>query len=220
LKRSLFISKNQDAIPDFIAWCEEQNITLNCQSFLDFSAIAFEIKTPYDIVFFSSPRSVKFFLKEETIPANTQIACVGKATENTLLTYGYKADFVGVEAGNIEKVALEFKSWVKDRKVLFPISSISKRSISSIFAKNQINEVIVYTTNILSKEVPNSSILVFTSPSNVEGYLKSNTINDGNKVIAWGNSTKETLLNFGVQVDHTLLTSTLEEIQSWVQENT
>ena len=54
--------------------------------------------------------------------------------------------------------------------------------------------------------------ITFTSPSNVEGYLKENIIPQQSKIIAWGETTKIYLLANRLEVYKTLKISSENEI--------
>lgn len=212
LKTQLFISKSLESIVHFSDWCSQQDIHLNAESFLAFHAVSHTVKRPYDIIFFPSPRAVEFFLQQNSIDPRSKIACIGEATAKKLMDVGLKVDFIGKQSGDSEQVADEFKSWAGSKNVLFPISSISNRSISLNFAVKQIEEVIVYRTEILTKSVPASDVYVFTSPSNVAGFSESNSVSPNSIVIAWGKTTEKELKGRGMKCDYKLETAGFEEL--------
>jgi uroporphyrinogen-III synthase len=125
---------------------------------------------------------------------------------------GCKVDFKGEHSGDIQHVANTFKHWAKNRRVLFPMSDISLRTISSQLDSDSIIEVIVYKTIIKGLKIDSCSTYVFTSPSNVEGFLMENDIPTQARIIAWGSSTQETLAQKGFKVDHTLKESSVESL--------
>lgn len=65
------------------------------------------------------------------------------------------------------------------------------------------NSIEVYKTSIQSKQVEDSDIYVFSSPSNVEGFFMENQLRNDSKVIAWGESTQITLKD---QTNHPVYT--------------
>lgn len=130
---------------------------------------------------------------------------------------GFGVSFIGEQAGNPLHVAEMFKIWLGDRRVLFPISSVSKRTIVEYIPLNQRTEISVYATIPSSKKIKPNSILVFTSPSNVESYLLQNEIN-GNLLIAWGTTTKTALEAMGYSVDYTLQESSEENLITYLKE--
>jgi uroporphyrinogen-III synthase len=71
----------------------------------------------------------------------------------------------------------------------------------------------VYETIINSKIIEQQfDYIVFTSPSNVEGFLKENTISETTKVIAWGETTKRCLMEHQLEVWRTLKSASEEEL--------
>ncbi|MBL4861995.1 MAG: uroporphyrinogen-III synthase, partial [Crocinitomicaceae bacterium] len=98
----------------------------------------------YDIIFFGSPRAVTFFTNQERIDAQIAIACIGKKTAEQLQKKGYTVDFIGSSSSNPDEIGQTFKEWCGKKKVLFPISNRSLRSIASFFNIQQKIEVVVY----------------------------------------------------------------------------
>jgi uroporphyrinogen-III synthase len=217
----LYISKNiEDA--DFLTFLSKNNIELLALPMISFQAKNFE--TPkseeYDAIFFTSPRSVQFFLENVKVDSNTVIGAIGNSTAKAINEKGYNADFVGKHSGQPNEVAKAFKSAIGDRRVLFPQSSRSKKSIQSSLRSDQCIDLVVYKTLLEPDELKVSpDILVFTSPSNVEAFLQRNKINSDQKVIAWGDSTAHYLEKNGVSSMHTLEKSSLEELKSLLKKS-
>ena len=212
LNRTLFISKNKQEIEPFQDIFDHLNTTVIAHSFLQFDPIPFQLKDSYEALFFGSPRAVDFFLSQETIPDGTIIGCIGEITAEVLHKHNLEADFIGKTSGNASLIAEEFKDFIGNKKILFPQSSISNRSISSIFKASQIVEVSVYKTVIHSMKIPACDVYVFTSPSNVDGFLAENKISVNGKIIAWGKTTEKYLTEKDVKVNEVLSTSSMGEL--------
>ncbi len=212
MKRPLFISKNINEIEQLINFAQENHIEVIAHSFLQFEAIPFKIESSYDAIFFGSPRAVDFFLQQEKLDSSVFIGCVGEITAQSLQDKGYTPLYIGKSAGDTSKIGLEFKELVQDKKVLFPQSSISHRSIASLFPPDQINELSIYKTATYPKSIPTCEYYVFTSPSNVDGFLIENQFPLDAKIIAWGKTTKNYLLAKNQTVEHTLKNSTVDEL--------
>ena len=61
-------------------------------------------------------------------------------------------------------------------------------------------------------------IYIFTSPSNVAGFLMENEVPTQAKIIAWGASTQEALTQKGFKVNYTLKESSIESlIEYWLE---
>ena len=208
----LFISKQINELDSLYNFAQENHIEVIAHSFLQFEAIPFKIESTYDAVFFGSPRAVDFFLDQEKLDSSVFIGCVGEITAQSLQEKGYTPNFIGKSAGDTSKIGLEFKEVVQDKKVLFPQSSISNRSIGSLFPPDQIEEISIYKTATYPKSIPSCEYYVFTSPSNVDGFLIENQFPTNAKIIAWGKTTEKYLIEKGLKVEHTLKNSTVEEL--------
>lgn len=212
MKRPFFISKNYDEVAELAAFLAKKDVTLIAQSFLHFEPEHYSIQHRFDVIYFSSPRSVIFFQYQQKIPQDVLIACTGNKTAELLKGLGYTVHFEGEESGKISAVADSFKKWCGEKRVLFPSSNISKNSISSHLDQTQIEVVTVYTTNIVSKPLSYCGAYAFTSPSNVEGFLALNTIPADALIYSWGESTTEYLASRGVQVTATLKNASVEDL--------
>lgn len=215
MKTKLFLSNSEIVNLGFLKFCESSNIELISKSLIDFRAIPFDTEVKTDVVFFASPRSVEFFFAEKGHTSGV-FACVGEGTAKRLNKLGYQADFVGVNSGNPEDVAKDFRVWLGNRTVLFPLSSSSNKTISSHVPKTQLQELVIYETVALPEVIEECDIYVFTSPSNVVSFLECNSLPPNAKIIAWGQTTERKLLSLNVNVDLTLRSSSLEELRAFL----
>lgn len=226
LDKRIFISKNAPEVEPYRIQFEEKGYSIVSHSFLSFAPVDFEITQTYDVVFFGSPRAVIFFKACQAIPENKRIACVGGKTAELLESIGHGVDFVGTKSSEPKLVAEEFKEWLTSAplsqqasnsetdtprpRVLFPVSDRSLKTISSVIDENQKEEVVVYSTKLVGRKVEACDVYVFTSPSNVDGFLMENVLPEGAKVIAWGKSTEKVLEERDVEVWKTLEKSGFE----------
>ena len=206
----LFISKNAEELPLLRQFCAEHNITLHAQSLLHFEGVPFEVQHPFDVIFFSSIRAAEFYYAHAS-SSQAAIACVGQKTAQKLDVIGHAPIFIGQLSGNPSQVALDFRSFVGERRVLIPCSDISARSIAKAFPAGQVEEVVVYRTIAKSVEVPSCDAYVFTSPSSVDAFLLQNDKPVG-RVIAWGETTAAHLYESGIEVSRVLQTAGEEEL--------
>ena len=189
----MFISKSKQELNALVAFCEQESIDLTAHSFLNFSPLQFQVPENIECVFFSSPRAVRFFLAETKLKSSTLIAVAGKSTAKSIEELGYHVSFIPSESGKIQASTVEFKNWLGNRKVIFPTSTISNKSYSRNLNPEQFKLLEVYITKLVPKQIAPADILVFTSPSNVDGYFIKNKITHDCKVIAWGESTDKRL---------------------------
>lgn len=193
LGKRIFISKDASEIESYRSQFEAKGNTVIAHSFLSFSSVSFTIEHDYDVIFFGSPRAVKFFTKAQSIDDTVKIACVGSKTAEAVESLGYTVDFVGTKSSEPKLVAEEFKRWLGSRRVLFPISDRSLKTISSVIDDEWKEEVVVYSTEVKGNVIEECDVYVFSSPSNVEGFFLENDIPKGSEVVAWGKSTEAAL---------------------------
>jgi uroporphyrinogen-III synthase len=210
----LFISKKVTD-KDFLAFIRKSEINLVDQPMISFAAKEFSCpKENFEVIFFTSPRSARFYLDQCSIGEAVEITTIGKVTSEYLEAKGYKVKFTGINSGHPEKVSKEFEAFVAGRKVLFPQSNYSHNSMQKRLFKDQITDLIVYDTELtpISLKVK-PSVLVFTSPTNVKSFLQLNKIETDQKIIAWGKTTSAFLNKNNLKADYTLEYSSFAELQ-------
>lgn len=193
---SLFISSESTSSDVLVDFCNENNIQCIRKSLIGFEAVPFEVNQPFDAVFFTSPRSFDFFTAQFSLTHDVSIACIGEETKKHIEKSGYFVSFYGVEAGKPDNVALELKTWLEEKHLLIPQSTRSNKSIEAILDTHQFTPLVVYKTLFKPQAIPEVSLYIFTSPSNVESFLHKNTIPTGALVIAWGETTNQSLLKY------------------------
>jgi uroporphyrinogen-III synthase len=216
---TVYISKKVEDL-DFLNFIREKSVELCAVSMISFKSTVFPIpkEEEYGAVFFSSPRSVLFFLEKIDLDESKFIGAIGKSTASYIHQQGYSVHFTGIQSGKPEEVAETFKAAVGSKKILFPQSSRSKKSIQKYLKVEQCMDLVVYETLLEPQELKNSpEILVFTSPSNVEAFLLKNSIDENQKIIAWGDSTALYLKEKGCSSIQVLEKSNLEELKAKLQ---
>ncbi len=188
--KTLFISREVKKDGPLSQFCKEKKIQLIAEPLIGFELITALDFPKTDVIFFTSPRSVNFFLLQSTILENQLLATVGERTAQVLESRGYQVDFVGKNPTQPELVAHDFSTWLGEQTVLFPQSDRSNQTIQKQLNPNQCVNREVYKTILLSKTItPQPDILIFSSPSNAEAYLNTNTIYTTQRVLAYGSST-------------------------------
>ena len=211
--RSILITKSKDDKGALYDYCKTHNIEIVYHSFLTFSKVDLLEIPRTEVLFFSSKRAVDYFLEQASISPETQIACIGKATKNHLELLGYNVDYVGQQAGQPENVSKHFASWMGNKSCAILLAKESKQTILQHLNPTNIKICVVYQTHILGYKLNQQfDCIVFTSPSNAEGFLKENTISETTKVIAWGETTKRCLMEHQLEVWKTLKSASEEEL--------
>ena len=215
--RSILITKSKNDKGVLADFCKSKNIQLLYHSFLTFSKIELIEIPKTEVLFFSSKRAVDYFLEQASISPETQIACIGEATKNQLELLGYNVDYVGQQAGNPELVSKHFASWLGDKSCVILLAKESKKSIIKHLNPTKINCCVVYETLIHSQKLDQQfDVVIFTSPSNAEGFLKENKITEFTKVLAWGETTKKYLVEQNINVTYTLANAHEAEVVSLI----
>jgi uroporphyrinogen-III synthase len=218
LNKSIFISKSLDQLPELKDWAANTDFEIRSHSFLRFEPIPFVLEETYQAIFFSSPRSFDYFVLQNPIPAEVQIACAGISTKKYIESQGFRIGFYSEVAGDLAEAIHAFKEWVNPTfKVFFPISNLSKKTYSKSLLPQQVIERVVYHTLIMPQHIPNCAIYIFTSPSNVEGFFKTNKLPKGVKTIAWGNTTSQALSHY-TNVDIVLTKSSVQELIGYLSQ--
>lgn len=214
----VFLSKDSDACPEWIRWCAQNGVQTLCHSLIDFEAVFFSCPKETDVVFFTSPRSADFFFA--SCPhADFSWACVGSGTADHLRRMGKEVAFAGRTSADPQQVGLEFQEWLGSRRVFFPISNQSLKTISGQIPEAQKQETIVYKTQEKEVKIQPCDWYVFTSPSNARAFLHVHELPTEGRVVAWGKSTARFLSEQGVSVYKTLEDSSVEALIRFFDQN-
>ena len=203
---SVFITKEVDNESELTKWCNKNNIKLVNKSFLHFESLTSSV-IPFGEVY--------FFLSQHKIPDEVQIACVGQSTANEFLKRGIPVDFIGKSAGNPEQVAKELSHFISQKSIVFIGALEGSDAIYSQLNSNSKRKYPVYKTIIISETINEKfDYYVFTSPSNLKGFLESNSLPTNSNVIAWGKTTEKALKAKGLSPYITLENSCENELIS------
>src|ERR1051325_4417626 len=200
---SIFISRDEKKNDFFKTCLKENGYKVCCQSLIEIKQIPFKSFPKTDWIFFSSKNAVKHFFEQNPKVNGVKIGAVSKSTLEEIRKYGKQAEFIGT-ADDTRITAKKFASLVGKKKVLFPQSKDSLRTIQRQLKKEQMFDLVVYET---IKKIPESGIrnpefdiLIFTSPSNAESFFEKNKITSGQKVIAMGDATASALKKYKIKV--------------------
>lgn len=192
--KTILITREAELAPNLSKWCRENNIDLITRPFIKTEPLA-QVDIPKtEWVFFSSPRGLNAYLKLHKIKAD-KIGVFGPGTLRELKEHNLQADFIGYSGDTPALVGEKFNATVRsNERVLFPISDRSKKSVLSELNPQKVVERITYTTNFIGYRMDTPpDIILFTSPSNIDGYLMENQINEKTLLIAMGKTTEKVL---------------------------
>lgn len=218
MKTNLFFSSESKRNGLLQKFCLEKAVHLTDRSLISFEKIPFELNQPFDVVFFSSPRSVEYFFSENYLISDYKIACVGSGTANALKVRNITPDFIGENSADPERVGVEFVHWLKDKSVLFPVSKRSNNTIFSCVPVNQRIKVVCYDTILTPQQIDLHEWYVFTSPSNVESFLLKNNLPPTAQIVSWGKTTAACLRSQSIEPTYTLQDSSEEALVALLSE--
>lgn len=214
----VFISKSLQEVDDLSAFLANKNIPLVAHSFLSFERVESERPDGFDCLFFGSPRSVIFYFSRNSVPATTKVACSGQKTAQVLIELGHPPDFIAQQSGNIDETSAAFGAWNGNSTVLFALSETSHKSYTKHLSAENVLEMVVYRTIVTTKKVIDCSVYIFTSPSNVEGFLRENSFPSGASIIAWGQTTEQFIQQHGFVCDYVLTQSSEKELIHYLED--
>jgi len=218
-KKTILVTRELPSDSAYFPWAQQVDFGIIHRPFINFNPIVNLTIPETDWIFFSSPKGVKLYLENYQLKAK-KIAALSTGTADQLEKRAIAQHFVGDNHKAPIDIAKDFILQVElDKTILFPLSDISKKNISTQFTTHKIIELVTYETilDVKKIEVP-LDIVVFTSPSNVCGFLAKNRINESTKVIAIGKTTEKELNDFGIENVHLPLSTDEKDIVRLLKE--
>jgi uroporphyrinogen-III synthase len=200
----IYISR--DLLPDspFVQELEAKGDIVHGESLIEFDFVPFNYFPFCEWIFFYSPRCVQYFFEmaDDNRYKNSRFAVMGPGTARAMIECDIVPDFIG--NGNPEQTAESFCEEAYEQRVLFPQAENSRKSVENLIADQvEVIDIVVYS-NLPKKEfsIPDSDVLVFTSPLNAQTYFEKYPLKKEQKVLAIGKTTAEGLRNLGVLKFH------------------
>lgn len=181
-------------------WAAEKNIDLIEKSFIETVAVTGLTIPKTDWIFFSSPQSVNLYFAHYRLAAK-KVAALSNGTAAELSRNYTQTDFIGSDSKTTKEIGRDFFNQINSTEtVLFPLSDISKKNISSQTRTENIIELTTYRTSLVNEKLNNiPGIILFTSPSNVDGFLLSNKPELTTQILAIGETTAARLREIGIK---------------------
>jgi hydroxymethylbilane synthase len=179
-------------------WANETKIQLTEMSFIETVSVTGLSIPETDWIFFSSPQSANLYF--ETYPLKAKkIAALSEGTADALLQLGHPTSFTGDSSKATKQIGTDFFNQVKSSElVLFPLSDISKKQVSAQKGNHTIIELITYKTALVPIKLQHEQqVILFTSPSNVDGFLLKNQLTEKTGILAIGETTASRLRELG-----------------------
>lgn len=155
----------------------------------------------FDALVLTSKNSVKALKFNLINLANLEVFSIGEGTTKEALNFGFTKIYTAKNAHGNE-FANEIARLLKSKKTLFLKAKETVSDVGGILRSSGVNltEIIAYENSFLnldkSLKPENGSTLIFTSPSNVKGFLRNFDIDESYKLIAIGNATAKLLKNY------------------------
>ena len=154
----------------------------------------------YDYVIFTSKNGIKNFFNRVRVSSKTKFICIGNKTNQTLIKYGYKAEYISKRNySSIMAEELKRNMLINGKKVLLIQGKVAKDDLKTKlqdFCK--VDRINVYDTKL--KNEVNLDLLklietketytVFTSPSAFDSFIQFYNPKD-TKIISIGNTTTD-----------------------------
>lgn len=190
--RRIFISREHQADASLYRFCLDQHIELVSLPCIEMKVIPGIDFPKTDWVFFSSPSGVQLYLDHYELKAD-KVAALGQGTKKLLEQYDHRVDYVGPTDNRPSQTGLDFAARIQaEELVLFPLSALSRKSVSKQFPDKNKVEIPFYETTIIDQDISGEfEIAILTSPSNVDGFMKSNAASLNCRILCLGETTED-----------------------------
>ncbi len=198
----IFISRNLTHDSPFLKKLKGKPVHIIAESLVGMSAIKIREIPPSDWIFFYSKNGVRHFLDQVShteISSNCRWAAMGQGTAKAMQEYDIEPDFIGKTTP--ELTAKAFFEVADGQHVLFPCAKNSRQSIAKLLAgRIKATHLPVYNNYMQdASHLPDSDILVFTSPMNVKAWFLHKKMMENQHFIAIGTTTAKALEQQGIQ---------------------
>ena len=176
------------------------NFEVEGKSLIELKEIKINFIPRTEWVFFSSKHAVRYFFRQNPTIENVKYGCISKQTSMELRSFGKRADFIG-QSTDTKLIGKQFGSLIGNARVLFPIAKESMQSIQYQLVKrdNAVNLPVYETLKHSIEVASDTTIIVFTSPSNVESFFEKNKWLPTFQAVAMGDATGSMLEKKGVK---------------------
>ena len=210
----IFISKDAHDLNEGLQHLHKNGI-LEAQTLIEFRAVSFECPPAHEILFISSIRAAQFFFAR--CNSSATIACAGLETANKVAEQFQKeVAFIAQQSDKPQLEALRFNEWRAGRSVCFPSSQLALGTYAELLPAQEKIILPVYETYFKEQHIAAKDIYVFSSPSNVNSFLKVNQIAPNAKVVAWGSSTAQALNTHQIEVHKVLNGDQQNDLLKWL----
>lgn len=196
---SVFITRNLYEGDLFEPILSGAGYTVIGKPLIEIKQIPFKTVPKTDWIFFSSKNAVYHFFAQNPDVEGVKYGVIGKSTADALRKHGKRADFIGAST-NTQLIGKQFYAMTGKGSVLFPQSKRSIKTVQHQMMKSvDVTNLFVYeSVENSTDDLPEAEVLVFTSPSNAQSYLRKHKIKPTQKVVAMGHATASELKKYGI----------------------
>ena len=189
----VLITRLPQQAEEFTRLLKDKGCEVETIPFIETIDIPLETIPQTDWVFFNSPRSVQHFFQNLKKPFFAKYAALSNGTAKAIHDHNQKVSFTG--GGDSQQTVEQFAGMLTENEtVLIPRSDRSVRRLQRVLGSDRYVELIAYKTRLLNKKLDaDFEVVVFTSPSNVIGFLDSGNSLEKAKVVAIGDTTAREL---------------------------
>lgn len=198
--QSVFISRGPKEAEYFFKTLSDVGFKVKGTSLTRFESIPFKGIPNCEWIFFSSRNCVKYFFSQNPkIPQGVKIGSIGGATAEALIKRGIDSHYTGNGLDTAE-IGKDFARVAGNAKILFPQSTASYRTVQKQFheQENIIDMVVYDTIENENAVIPDTDVVVLTSPSNAILYFRKKNVLPDQVFIPIGASTAEVLKRNGI----------------------
>ncbi|MGL5124174.1 MAG: uroporphyrinogen-III synthase [Fusobacteriaceae bacterium] len=218
-KKNVLVTRDCKNNHDFSKALAESGVNVIELPFIEIvgNKIKIENLKDYSVLLFNSPNGIKFFMEsliDKKILNLFKIGVVGIKTEEKLLEYGFKPDFMPKKYMISELVKESLNFTKNNDKILIITSNLSPcdTDLWSFSYNRKFEKIIAYNTQKIIREpeevkkyLENIEYITFLSSSTVESFYESIQGNlsftKGKKIVSIGEITSKTLSKLGFTVD-------------------
>lgn len=198
IDRVVFITRRPHVYKNLSLRLAEIGMSLEGHSFIKTTTVPIPgVPEGVNWLFFMSPASVSHFFEQgHPLPAGIRLGTLGEGTAAAMAP-GLKSDFIGSHS-DTEEVGEEFNRVLGNDSVAFVRGTRSLGRLQAKISTAQSQSLICYDTSLVTEKLKiNPEVVVFSSPSNAEGFFLANKWEEGMKAVAFGSTTARTLENLG-----------------------
>lgn len=159
----------------------------------------------FDVLILTSKNAINALKFSEIVPVNLRVFSIGDATTLAAKDFGF-SNVIQAKNSHGREFGDEILPNLIGKKVLYIRAEETVSNLSEFFSQNGVNSttIVGYENVILSLEPhlkpPKNSIIVFTSPKNVEAFVRNFGWDSSYKAVAIGNTTAKSLNNFTTSI--------------------